>query len=920
MTQTMSLQIKGLHTFANDLSEVPQGALVQADNIVIDRDSVAEPMRGFDYLRNISGARVGFGGPAKKIGFYQGRVIFSDSTYVASFDVTGGMTVLGTYYPPVGQTMRLNEANDNLYLTTLNGVYKMDSYLSTPTLCGVPPAVNINLWGTYGVGDIWVFTVASSAGQTIGATYTNNTVTFTLVSIPNSTTMLCRGDYFWTPSGGNLTYVTGGGSTVAFTAHAKQTANAQATNTAVSYRVVFGIYDANNNLVLGAPSNAVVVQNINGITYSNLLKITIPTGITASHICQIYRSDAVVSTIGSPQLPPDEQKQIDTIQCAIMLTYAVGNTYYYNDNVPAGFGGAILYTAASQQGIQNAYVPAPLALDICSFAGCQFYMNTTYRWTANIVLQKIFLDTSGLQVGDTITITQGANNRTYTAISWSSTPLPTQFCLLDTSIHTPAEALDATARSIVSAINADSGSGVSVWAYYDSGYTDLPGKIRLEAKALTGAQFTITSSRSTCWDNSLISTTGVVSFRDSFPNGVAYSLPQQPESVPAPNTLYPGSGDQPIYRGFALRDSLFILKSDGIYRIYGNEPSNFQLTLMDSTAKLIAPEAACVLSNQIYALTTQGIVTISETGVTIISRPIESDILQAITINPYIATLAFAFAYESQRAFYIGLPTLAGDTTCTQYYRYNLLTNAWTRGTLALSAGAVDPVANVIVAGAAAGQIVYVERKTLTALDYANYAFSTTITVSGGVLTPASGAHIVGEVVYKSATVWGIVTSISSAGKLTIASPVGTFTAGTVDILYPIQTAMAWAPQTLGSSVSTKQIREAQLIFRLDLYGSAAVGFASDLQPQTEYESVYGVNAGGWGIPAYGGTGENVNGGLWGGGSRRRTLRVGVTRNHQRCQLLTVSFSQAWAYSQWQLEGLTLIGTGISERTSWDGK
>ena len=48
MAQELKLKIRGLYTHPNDLSEVPDGALAIADNIVIDEESVAASRRGFD--------------------------------------------------------------------------------------------------------------------------------------------------------------------------------------------------------------------------------------------------------------------------------------------------------------------------------------------------------------------------------------------------------------------------------------------------------------------------------------------------------------------------------------------------------------------------------------------------------------------------------------------------------------------------------------------------------------------------------------------------------------------------------------------------------------------------------------------------------------------------------------------------------
>jgi hypothetical protein len=50
MAQDLKLKIRGLYTHGNELSEVPDGALSIADNIVIDEDSIAASRRGLDRL------------------------------------------------------------------------------------------------------------------------------------------------------------------------------------------------------------------------------------------------------------------------------------------------------------------------------------------------------------------------------------------------------------------------------------------------------------------------------------------------------------------------------------------------------------------------------------------------------------------------------------------------------------------------------------------------------------------------------------------------------------------------------------------------------------------------------------------------------------------------------------------------------
>ena len=55
----------------------------------------------------------------------------------------------------------------------------------------------------------------------------------------------------------------------------------------------------------------------------------------------------------------------------------------------------------------------------------------------------------------------------------------------------------------------------------------------------------------------------------SKPNRIYYSKILQPEAVPLVNFIDVGAQDQPILRIFPIRDSLFVYKSDGLYRISG---------------------------------------------------------------------------------------------------------------------------------------------------------------------------------------------------------------------------------------------------------------------------------------------------------------------------------------------------------------
>ena len=47
MAQQVVLKARGLYTFQNQLSEIPEGALLEALNCIIDRNGIIQKRRGF---------------------------------------------------------------------------------------------------------------------------------------------------------------------------------------------------------------------------------------------------------------------------------------------------------------------------------------------------------------------------------------------------------------------------------------------------------------------------------------------------------------------------------------------------------------------------------------------------------------------------------------------------------------------------------------------------------------------------------------------------------------------------------------------------------------------------------------------------------------------------------------------------------
>lgn len=212
------------------------------------------------------------------------------------------------------------------------------------------------------------------------------------------------------------------------------------------------------------------------------------------------------------------------------------------------------------------------------------------------------------------------------------------------------------------------------------------------------------------------------------PNRIAFSKISQPEAVPLPNYIDVGSKDKAIMRILALRDNLFVLKEDGIYIVTGASAPDFSVRLLDNSAICLAPDSAVVLNNLIYALTTQGVVSISESGVSIVSRPIEDQIKKVTTFNYNFKYTSFGVSYESDRSYLLWLPEKTSDTVATQCYRYNTITNTWTRWTKSNTAGIVKLGDDRLYLGTNSSRnFIEQERKNGERQDYADRNFTRAI-------------------------------------------------------------------------------------------------------------------------------------------------------------------------------------------------
>jgi hypothetical protein len=448
-----------------------------------------------------------------------------------------------------------------------------------------------------------------------------------------------------------------------------------ANNKATSYRLLWGIRDTNDNLEISAPSSRFTITNAAGGSRNTTINFKIPAEITTAHFFQIYRTYQVDSGVdpGDELFLAYEANPSETQLAAGEITVT--------DITTDDFINTELYTNATWEGIIQSNDRPPKATDITLYRDSLFFANTTqpHRKTINLV------GVSGFVSGtSTITIA----GITYTCNSGAEDASIGQFQYFTGG--TVATDVENTARSLVKIINRYTGNG-AVYAYYASTEDGVPGQILLEERGVGGDSFSATCHSSiSAMFAPIIPTSGTAyaSTNDRAYNRLYFSKNGQPSHVPTANYVNVGPKNEEIQRIVALRDSVIIIKDSSVWRLTGDSPSNFSVALLDNTVALKARDSAAVLNNEVYCLTNQGVVAISDNGVRIVSRPEEYKILGCAPGEPNHADVV-GVGHEQLRCYVMSVPTsdfvnggnggFGQDYPNQVAYVYNVITNSWSR-------------------------------------------------------------------------------------------------------------------------------------------------------------------------------------------------------------------------------------------------
>ncbi len=340
---------------------------------------------------------------------------------------------------------------------------------------------------------------------------------------------------------------------------------------------------------------------------------------------------------------------------------------------------------------------------------------------------------------------------------------------LDNSSASISTQLRETAQGLVKAINRDTSS--VIYAFYTSGVQDVPGKMRLQAQGFGLPIYVRADSTAsgTAFQpplpDSFVTGNQVFSQNEDKPNSIFASKIGESEAAPIENEFVAGSRNSPIYRLFALRDSVIILKGDGVFRLTGDSPLNFSVTAVDNTVFIVSANSAYLLNNQVYFLSNQGVCVASETSVQIISREKIEDVILPILGKTNLNLETGAAGFESQRTY--RLSTIApNDTTKTVTYIYNFINDTWTTQDILFKQGVTG--ANDSLYLITYGNKIFKERKTQTRIDYCGQNHNITVTsvavdLNSAVIVSVTTVPTAGDVIIKS-DVFNRIQSVTSLG------------------------------------------------------------------------------------------------------------------------------------------------------------
>jgi hypothetical protein len=634
---------------------------------------------------------------------------------------------------------------------------------------------------------------------------------------------------------------------------------------------------------------------------------------------------------------------------------AVGDTIRVTNAVGTGTLPDGVYEIATSAANSFTFIAgtAPTTLSTLSFQGLNTRQTavTGVSWVRAANVVTVTSTTHGLSTGmtvyvsnsaggtpnvgtgnKTITVT-GANTFTFSDVAAddaSGNTLDYQVVAgmftLDAASASISTRLRRTAQGLVKAINRDSSS--EIYARYVSGTTGTPGKMTLQAKGF-GSAFSLTANTATVGAgfSPALPTSGttVISKNDSLPHTFFASKELEPEAVPLVNFFTVGSKIKAIQRVVALRDSLIVIKEDGVFRVSGDTPSTFSITLLDGTVFCVAPDSVAVINNEIYMLANQGVCRVTESSVEIISRVIE-DVIIPIVGKATISAQTGAIGYESDRTYRLATVTPTGTTRST-IYLFNVFNQSWTTSDVSIFLrGVVGPSDTLFVI--TTDNRIHRERKNQNRLDYSGQNDAVTVVSvasdkMSAVITPTTQVPAAGDILVKD-EVFSRIRTVTLSGTdyaVTFATASNILAADSVTSYKGYVSEVRFAPFHAGLVGRTKQFGQMQLHLRTANLSRFVAAFSGQIYGGSEETIWLQENVGqstGWGNEPFGFFPWGLNDGIDNVTTTQAApvIRLYVPRFQQRTTFIQPILTHREAGESIDIQALTFAVRAYNERVS----
>jgi hypothetical protein len=370
---------------------------------------------------------------------------------------------------------------------------------------------------------------------------------------------------------------------------------------------------------------------------------------------------------------------------------------------------------------------------------------------------------------------------------------------------------------------------------------------------------------------------------------LAWSKPGELEHVPPGYFAEIGAPDKAIERVIAARDSLFVFKEDGVWRVSGYSPDTLQIDEYDRTMRLIHPDAACEWDGMVAAWTNKGVRIIGDGGSQEISTPIRNIIEAAGNTHAGQNAMGVQLCgWVDRGLLLLSIPADESTGYAEYIYCWSQRTGAWTRWTHEkpiTSAGILGPI---LVAGTKAPSAA--ARASILINFDESYDITTSVTVSAAtgtlvVISAGSGwTPAVGDILRQSSVDYAV-TEVESATRFYVHQ--SGVTAAVAAALTRTPMRVAWTVRDAKNAGVQKHWRESTL-----LLGSASGLVSNDNSFTSDRSATAGTSS-----TTFDYTVDD----------EQMTIRTRVPREARRCGRLAHQLTLTGAKPGWALHGASYV-------------